>query len=180
MKKIALILTLLAGQPIAIAGEHSVHTMPINTMPTNSTPAGHLVAKGSSASSAVMISDAWVRAVPPVSRNTAAYFSLTALENDTLLSVSADVADSVEMHEMQRSASGVSMQALERVNLPAMQPVHFAPGGNHVMLIGLKKPLAKGDSVVLTLKLQKAGIMPVIAKVQEAPAAEKAEAHKHH
>ncbi len=39
-------------------------------------------------------------------------------------------------------------------SLPAGQTVDLKPGGYHVMLMDLKQPLKKGDTVPITLKFQ--------------------------
>ena len=50
----------------------------------------------------VIVSNAWIRQVPPVATNTAAYFSLTnKTESDIhIVNVTTDVAESVTMHDM--------------------------------------------------------------------------------
>jgi len=50
--------------------------------------------------------------------------------------------------------------------LPAGETVTLAPGGYHVMFIGLKAPFRAGDSVPVTLDFQKAGSVTVEFRVQ--------------
>jgi copper(I)-binding protein len=45
--------------------------------------------------------------------------------------------------------------------------VELKPGGFHMMLMGLTRPLKTGDKVQLTLNFEKAGKIPVTAEVKE-------------
>ena len=89
--------------------------------------------------------------------NGGAYFMLHnhSTDADELLSASSDVADAVELHKSMMDDNGaMKMVPQDSVPLGADAEVAFAPGGLHVMLIGLKKDLAVGDTfdVVLHFK----------------------------
>ena len=88
--------------------------------------------------------------------------------NDKLMSVSAEVSKSVELHEMKMEGDVMKMRQVDGVELQAGKTVEFKPGGFHVMFIGLKAPLKTGDSFPVKLKFQKAGEVTVDFKV-EAP-----------
>ncbi|MOA50683.1 hypothetical protein D3C78_1737360 [compost metagenome] len=65
----------------------------------------------------------------------------------------------------------MKMQKVEGVDIPAGGTLTFAPGGYHLMLLGLKKPLAAEERFPVTLHFQKAGDVKVEILVQkEAPA----------
>jgi periplasmic copper chaperone A len=51
----------------------------------------------------------------------------------------------------------MKMRPISGVDIPAHKPVMLAPGGMHIMLIGLKSPLKAGQSFPLTLTFAKAG-----------------------
>lgn len=53
------------------------------------------------------------------------------------------------------------------VEIPAGRSVIFEPGGLHVMLIGLVRPLAVGDGLSITLRFEQAGEILVEAEVRE-------------
>jgi copper(I)-binding protein len=62
------------------------------------------------------------------------------------------VAERVEIHRMSMEGGVMAMRALpEGLDVPARSTVTLAPGGLHVMMIGLRQPLAEGQSVPLTL-----------------------------
>jgi periplasmic copper chaperone A len=91
--------------------------------------------------------------------------------NDKLLSASAEVSKSVELHEMKMDGDVMRMRQVEGIELQAGKTVELKPGGYHVMFIGLKAPLKVGDSFPVKLKFEKAGEVTVDVKV-EAPGAD--------
>jgi copper(I)-binding protein len=114
------------------------------------------------------IRDAWTRPAS-AGENGAAYFVIengTASE-DTLLSATSDVATATELHMSMAHDNGImSMEKQESVSVPARSNVEFKPGGLHVMLIGLKENVEVGDTITLTLSLEKAGSIVVQVPVQ--------------
>jgi periplasmic copper chaperone A len=71
------------------------------------------------------------------------------------------------------SAPGVfsmSVDAAEKINLPAGGQEHLKPHAAHVILVGLKKPLKKGEQLPLTLYFQNAGKVAVKIMVEAAGA----------
>ena len=70
---------------------------------------------------------------------------------DALVAVESPVARKVEMHRSGMTGGVMSMQRLDKTPLPPGATVDFAPGGNHLMLIGLLKPLKTGDRAPATL-----------------------------
>jgi periplasmic copper chaperone A len=90
---------------------------------------------------------------------------------DRLLSASASVSGSVELHSMSMDGDVMRMRQVNAIDLPAGKTVELKPGGLHIMFIGLKAPLKAGDSFPLKLKFEKAGEVTVEVKV-EAPGKE--------
>jgi copper(I)-binding protein len=86
---------------------------------------------------------------------------------DKLLSVTSDVAQTIELHESMMSGNMMSMSPVPNIEVPANGKVELKPGGFHMMLIGLTRPLKVGDKVQLTLNFEKAGKIPVTADVRE-------------
>ncbi len=91
--------------------------------------------------------------------------------SDRLLSASAEVAASVELHTMSMDGDVMRMRQVNAIDVPAGKTVELKPGGLHIMLIGLKTPLANGSSFPLKLKFEKAGEVVVDMKVMSRPAA---------
>jgi periplasmic copper chaperone A len=78
-----------------------------------------------------------------------------------LMGVRADVTDSIQMH----NDVGGQMQPVAQIPLPAGGRVLLAPGHDHLMLEGLRHPLAIGDTVSLELLFNPGGVVTVRAPV---------------
>ena len=87
---------------------------------------------------------------------------------DRLVSASADVSKTVELHEMKMEADVMRMRKVDGIALPAGRTVALEPGAYHLMFVGLKAPLKAGDSFPMKLKFEKAGEVTVDVKI-EAP-----------
>lgn len=61
----------------------------------------------------------------------------------------------------------MTMREVDSIELPAGEMVELKPGGYHVMLLDLVKPLEVGDEIELTLTFEKAGDRTVTAEVRE-------------
>jgi copper(I)-binding protein len=119
----------------------------------------------------LIISDAVLRVATPQSRNGAGFMLINnkGKQPDRLLSASSDIAAVTELHATIREGNVMQMRAQTAgVTLPAASRVAFAPGGLHVMFIGLKAPLAPGQMVKLKLNFEKAGAVDVALAVQTA------------
>jgi protein SCO1/2 len=119
--------------------------------------------------SGIRIEKAWIRAVPPNSKNSAAYMVLhnQSSKEDRLIGIKTSIAEIAEMHTVVREGELISMEQVENISLPANSSVKIAPGGFHIMLINLKKPAKAGEKVGLTLKFQHAGEMKLMAPVKK-------------
>jgi periplasmic copper chaperone A len=81
---------------------------------------------------------------------------------------SSDVAAKVELHDHVMQEGGImQMVHRETVEIPAGKTVSFEPGGLHIMLMGMKQPLAAGESVSVTLTVKDAEPMSFTAKVKK-------------
>ena len=73
-----------------------------------------------------------------------------------LVGVASTVAGTVEIHNMTMTNGVMKMFAVEGIDVPAGQTVKLAPGGYHVMFMGLKQQMKPGDKVPLDLLLETA------------------------
>jgi hypothetical protein len=120
----------------------------------------------------VVVSKQWARTSPMATTTGAAYMDITATAGDELLSaaVDASVAGTVELHEVVMSGGSMTMQQVDKIMLPAGETVSLEPGGYHVMLMGLAKPLEVGDTIAVTLTFATAGEITVdVPVLDEAP-----------
>jgi hypothetical protein len=119
--------------------------------------------------SRLSVEDGWVRLMPPVAPNSAAYFTLnnqgkTAVD---LIAVESDVAGVLELHTIVEEGELRRMQQLQKVTVPAQGIVQFKPGSYHVMLIGLKKPLQENQIVPFTLRFASGESLAVSLPVKQ-------------
>ena len=110
----------------------------------------------------------WSRALPPNAPNGAAYFRVEngGGEPDRIVSARTDVAESVEIHTHEMDGGMMKMRRVESVKVPAGGEARFKPHGLHLMLFGLKEPLADGTSYALTVVFEKAGELDVSVEVK--------------
>ena len=130
----------------------------------------------------VEANSAWVRGTVGGQRTTAAYVDLASGQPATLVGAETTVAATAEVHEMRMDGNVMRMRAVPRLELPAGKTVELKPGGFHIMLIDLKRPLKQGDVVALKLKIQgadgKVSSMAVNAQVRD-PISASASQHSH-
>ena len=119
----------------------------------------------------IKIEGAWARPSPKMAGAGAAYmtFKNTGGEADTLIAGQTPAAEVIELHETLIDDNGVmKMRPKEGgIEVPAGGSAELHPGGMHIMLIKLAKPLEVGDVIPLTLTFEKSGEMTVDVPVAE-------------
>ena len=130
----------------------------------------------------VEVKDAWARSSVQGQKATGAFMKLIAKEDVRLVAAFSPAAGVVEVHEMSMDNGVMKMRALPKLDLPAGKAVALKPGGYHIMLMDLKKPMLKGETIPLTLKIEgkdkKVSTIEVKAEVRELTAPPIME-HKH-
>ena len=128
----------------------------------------------------VLVSDALCRPTPRGRQTTGCYITLTASAADRLVSVESPDANIVQIHESRMESNMMMMQQMrDGLPLAAGQATALAPGGTHLMLLGVKEPLAVGDTVTLKLTFATAAPVEVTATVAQPVASEYGEATAH-
>lgn len=104
------------------------------------------VAGASATSGANMptVTGAWARATAPGQSVGAAYMSIVSPRGVTLQKIETSTAKSVEVHAMHHENGVMRMRLIESLHVAAGVPFDLAPGGMHLMLMGLKQPLKAG------------------------------------
>lgn len=127
----------------------------------------------------VRVSDAWARATVPGQQVGAVFLTLNSSKAARLLQARCECAKTVQVHLTQDINGVASMREQKTVELPAGKPLHFQPGGLHIMLLGLKAPLQAGQHITLQLSVEENGKrsqLPVLAEVRPVVAV----GHEHH
>ncbi|GGJ32123.1 copper chaperone PCu(A)C [Paenarthrobacter histidinolovorans] len=112
------------------------------------------------------VSDTWVK-VAETGMSAAFGTIRNTGDNDvTIISASAPVATMVELHETVMGADGtMKMQAKQGgFVIPAKGELKLEPGANHIMLMGLTKPVQAGDQVTFELKTSDGGTVTFTAQ----------------
>lgn len=133
-------------------------------------PAGEPAASATSSSTSLNVQSPWIRAVPPGASAAAAY---ALLRNDgdqalKLTQLDSDVAEHNMLHSMSMEGGVMQMRMLDALEIPAHGSVALAPGGLHLMLVGLKRELKPGDDVEIRLQLEGGQQLSVKFPVREA------------
>ncbi|ESY77732.1 hypothetical protein X740_22865 [Mesorhizobium sp. LNHC221B00] len=106
----------------------------------------------------------WSRATPAGAKVAGGYFTITnkGSASDRLLSISSDVSEKAELHEMGVKDGVMTMRPVTGgLEIPAGGKVALAPGGYHLMFIGLKRQPKQGEKFSATLTFEKAGTVSV-------------------
>ena len=118
----------------------------------------------------VTIDRPWTRATTV--QTGAAYMTLrTAGQSpDRLVKVTSMDAERVEIHTMSMEGGVARMKEIPGIDIRPGAATQLKPGGFHLMLVGLRRPLREGESVRLALTFEKAGTVEVDATVEKAGA----------
>lgn len=133
---------------------------------------------------AVTVTGPWARVTAAEAKTSAAYMTIASKDGDVLTkaSVPTSIAGMAQLHET--TTSGESMDSMDemdddsmtamkgmkevaKIDIPAGGSVQLKPGGYHIMLMELAKPIAAGDTVPVTLTFEKAGEVTVDAVARE-------------
>jgi copper(I)-binding protein len=133
-----------------------------------------------SAADSVSIENAWVRPTNPGQDVGAAYMTFNSKQDVTLIRATSDVTASVEIHSMSMQNGVMKMRMLENLPIKAGKPYKLEPGGFHLMLFDLKKPLTAGQYInfELTFKSGNTEFKKLIKAPIKTPA--DTEDHGHH
>ncbi len=142
-----------------------------------------MLAASGAAAAQVQVKDAWARPALQGQTATGAFMSLMSSDGARLVGASSPVAGVVEIHEMVMEGSVMKMRAISGLDLPPGRSVELKPGGYHVMLMDLKRPLKAGDRVTVELRIEtrekRLVSQPIEVEVAARAPAGAAGTHKH-
>ncbi len=118
----------------------------------------------------LVISHPWTRATASTQKVGAVFMKIENHGNsaDRLIGASSPDAETVEVHGHFMDGDVMRMRRVDGVVVPAEGTATLAPGGYHIMLIGLKALLLEETQIELTLEFEHAGKIEIDAIV-EAP-----------
>jgi periplasmic copper chaperone A len=127
-------------------------------------------AAGAGAAGPLTFAGAWTR--PAAAGQTGAgYLSIAnnGRTSDRLIAASSPAAAKVSIHQSLMVGSLATMRTLPSLAIPAGGAAVFRPGGLHLMLEGLKRPLKAGQRLAVTLVFARAGRRAVTLQVRDGP-----------
>lgn len=127
----------------------------------------------------ISVTDAWVRATMPGQPVGAAYMQIESDADARLVGVSSGVVPRVEVHEMKMDGDVMRMREVKAIDLPKGKTVSLEPGGFHIMLMDLKKPIVAGEIIPLTLAIESDGKRQTVEVKAEVRAMGGAMQHRH-
>jgi copper(I)-binding protein len=129
---------------------------------------GILMLSACDTATGIEISNSWAR--PALKDgNGAVYFLLQnhSAGSEELTGVSSESAQAVEMHETSMEGDVMKMQQVTSIPIAGKESIEFAPGGLHIMLIGLNEDLQAGDEIQVILHFTEHEDIRLTVPVQE-------------
>lgn len=118
----------------------------------------------------ISVTDAWARATMPGQKVSGAYMQIQSDADARLISASSTAVPRVEVHEMKMDGDVMRMREVQSIELPKGKTVSLEPGGFHIMLMNLPKPIAAGEVIPLTLVVESGGKQQTVEVKAEARA----------
>ncbi|SDZ11997.1 hypothetical protein SAMN05444004_106106 [Jannaschia faecimaris] len=111
-----------------------------------------------------------LRATPPNAPVGGGYLTIVNVgdADDRLVgaAIADGVAQEVQLHDMTMTDGVMTMAEVDGgIEIPAGQVVQLAPGGLHLMFMGLSRPLTAGETHEITLTFETAGQVTLTAPV---------------
>ncbi|WP_234685856.1 copper chaperone PCu(A)C [Bradyrhizobium monzae] len=128
----------------------------IGAVPTRADPAG------------IVVGQAWSRATPKGANVAGGYLTIEnrGAAPDRLLSATSPAAAKVEIHQMTMQDGIMTMRQLdEGLVIPPDATVTLAPGGEHIMFVGLAAPFEEGQRIPVSLIFQRFGKIETVFDV---------------
>ena len=107
----------------------------------------------------IVVEHPWARATAPRQPAGAVYVTLrnTGAADDHLIGATTPMAETSGLHTTRNDGGIMRMRPVEVIEVPAGAAATLAPGGHHIMLVGLTEPLEVGNLLPLTLTFEHAG-----------------------
>lgn len=117
----------------------------------------------------LVIEHAYARASAGPAKNGAAYLTVRnhGTAEDRLVAARTEAAAAAELHTHVNHDGVMRMRPVEGgIPVPAGGEARLAPGGYHIMLMGLKAPLREGETIQIELTFEKAGSVTAGVEVE--------------
>jgi copper(I)-binding protein len=151
-----------AGQDHRIYGESTVDLRTFLAL------AASLLTVAAAPRPALSVTGAWTRPTAIAGLNAAGYLTLVnrGAREERLIAASSPVAQSVTLHRSARVGQVMTMRQVAFIAVPAHASVPLSPGGYHLMLEHLRRPLRLGETVSVRLRFADGGTLPATLAVR--------------
>jgi periplasmic copper chaperone A len=136
-------------------------------------------AEKNTAEPSLKIFDVWAKTTVPGASVSAAYMHIKSGKPLKLVKAESPLTPTVEIHAMKMKDGVMEMKAVEAIDIPANKLVDLKPGGLHIMLIKINKPIKKGDKVPLKLTFERADKSQFTLEVSAEGKERDSHSHKH-
>jgi periplasmic copper chaperone A len=112
----------------------------------------------------ITVSNAWTKAMLPGQPAGGGFLTIenNGAAADRLVSVNSPASANVQIHEMTMEGDVMKMRELPSgIEVAAGSTVELKPGGFHLMFMDIANGFKQGETVVVTLKFEKAGDLAV-------------------
>lgn len=112
----------------------------------------------------LVISDPWARGESDAAPECGGFFVVANKGEtaDRLVSARSTVAERIEVHAIKVVGGDIKMRPLpDGLRIPPDTTLTLKPRGYHLLMLGLRVPLASGTSLPVTLEFDKAGSVEV-------------------
>ncbi len=115
----------------------------------------------------ITVESVWARATPPGAKTAAVYLTLAnnGTADDQLVGAATPVASMAGLHTETMDDGVMKMRPVASVDIGPGGKAELKPGGMHIMLMGLKHPLKRGQHFALILKFAHAPPLTVQVEV---------------
>jgi len=114
------------------------------------------------------ITDPWTKATEEGMTGSFGMLENPSDQDLHIVGVRSELGETVELHEMVSGEDGqmVMQQSPDGFTVPAGGSLELAPGGNHVMFMGLTDPIEPGEDVTYDLELEDGSTLEVTSVVR--------------
>ena len=141
-----------------------------------------LPAFAGTAADEVHVNNPYVRAVPAMMKNSAAFMSLhnTGGVDHAIVAASTASAEVVELHTHTKDGNVMRMRRVDAITLKAGDTTVLQPGGLHIMLLGLTGALSPETSIDLELTFADGSRKAIVAPVRKVDGMHQGQGHHMH
>jgi periplasmic copper chaperone A len=110
----------------------------------------------------------WTRVPAAGEKSAGAYMEIrnAGKESERLIGAASSAAERIELYVVTRTGESATIRQTSTLQISARRRLFLRPEGSHLLLVGIRNRLRKGDRVPLTLHFEKGGKFEIELEVQ--------------